>query len=223
MSPNTTSKKSNILKIDPDQPEKDKIAIAADIILNGDVIGYPTETVYGLGANSYNPEAVSQIFTLKQRPSFQAILIIVSDIEQITNLVAEFPDNIRFLTSKFWPGPLTVIFPAAKTINSMLLGTDKTIGIRIPANKICLELLRTCGVPITSTSANISGQKNPISADEVAKNFGDKLKLIIDGGPSSSRIPSTVISFFNKKIKIIREGAISKRILEEVNGNKIYD
>ncbi len=211
----------NILKINPGHPEPDLLNRAAEVIMQGGVIGYPTETVYGLGANALNDAAVEKVFALKGREKNKPILIIASDLTQVKNLVISFPRQAAILAATFWPGPLTMVLEAAPQLSKSLLGFRNRIGVRIPGNPICLELLQRCGVPITSTSANISGQKNPISAAEVYENFGDQLDLIIDGGMAPSRAPSTVIGFDDDQVTLIREGAISKIIIEQKIGTII--
>lgn len=215
------SKQTKILKINPEKPQLELLQIGAEIILKDGVIGYPTETVYGLGANAFNETAVEKVFQLKGRERNKPILIIASNIEQVKSLVVSFPVKAAALARAFWPGPLTMVLKAGSHLSRLLLGGGDQIGIRIPGNEICRELLKLCGVPITSTSANISGQKNPISAREVVENFGNKLDLIIDGGKSLSRIPSTVVAVEQDTVKLIREGAISKFEIEQAIGNLI--
>lgn len=212
-----------MLKINPKYPEPDKIACAAEAILKGGVIGYPTETVYGLGASAFKSEAVARIFELKGREASQAILLIASDLEQVAGIVSEIPDVAVTLADEFWPGPLTLIFNAGKNVLSGLTGTGGTIGVRIPGNKICLDLLNAAGVPITSTSANISGGQNPISAKEVLKYFRNELDLIIDGGETPSRTPSTVISVADNQAVLFREGAVKIYEIEKILGKKVYE
>lgn len=212
-----------IVKINPANPEIELLKRAAEIILSDGVIAYPTETVYGLGANALSNLAVEKIFELKNREKNKPILVIAFEIEQVKQLVTFFPDIAISLANSFWPGPLTMIFEATSYLPKPLLGGGNQIGIRIPGNTICQELLRLCGVPITSTSANISGQKNPINAQEVFDNFRDRLDLIIDGGTSSSRIPSTVVGFNDDQITLIREGAISKIKIEQEIERKIHE
>ena len=204
------------ITLDPIHPEQKKLGEAADIILSDGVIGYPTETVYGLGANALSDNAVEKVFDLKGREKNKPILIIASDLDQVKKLVASFPSQAEILAKAFWPGALTMIFEAAPQLSPLLLGGGNQIGIRIPASQICLELIKQCGVPITSTSANITGKENPISAEEVFKYFGSKLDLIIDGGASPSRVPSTVISIENNKVKLLREGVIPYSKIQHV-------
>ena len=215
------SKQTKILQINNQRPQLEQLTSVAEIILNDGVIGYPTETVYGLGANALSETAVEKVFQIKKRERNKPILIIASNIEQVKSLVLSFPNIAKMLAHVFWPGALTMVLKKAPHLSKCLSGGGDQIGIRIPGNKICLELLKRCGVPFTSTSANISGQKNPISAQEVLENFGNKLDLIIDGGMSPSRIPSTVVAVENDAITLIREGAIPKFEIEQVIGNII--
>ena len=216
-----------ILKINPDNPETELLQQAANIIINGGVIGYPTETIYGLGADALNKIAVEKIYNLKGREKNKPILILAENIKQVKQLTASFPEAAEILAKELWPGPLTMVFQAAENLSNLLTGDNRTIGIRISDNKICQELLKLCGVPITSTSANISGRLNPVSAVEVESTFGNKLDLIIDGGQNHSRTPSSVVSVLAGSVDVIREGAIPaikiKKIIERnkmKNSNK---
>jgi len=210
-----------ILTINPEHPAPDLLNRAAEVILQGGVIGYPTETVYGLGANAYDAKAISKVFELKVRETTKPILVIAGNMEMVKKLVTSFPELAARLAGVFWPGPLTMVLEASDHLSESLLGGGNRIGIRIPGSQICLELLKRCGVPITSTSANLAGQKNPISATEVVENFGGKLDLIIDGGRAASRIPSTVIGFDDDQVTLIREGAISRITIEQEIGRTI--
>ncbi len=203
-----------IIPINPQQPEPERIKRAAHILLNKGVIGYPTETVYGLGAHALQPVAIEKIYRLKKRDTTKPVLIIAGSVEMVSQLVKVFPPVARQLAHAFWPGPLTMIFPVAEVIPSIIHGPGTTIGIRIPGHRICLELLRACGVPITSTSANITGGANPISAAEVVRSMGEQLDAVIDGGVAASRTASTVIDISNESPILVREGIISKQVLE---------
>jgi len=207
-----------IITLDPENPDYELLQPAVEVIRRDGVIGYPTETVYGLGANAFSSRAVEKVYQLKARAKDKPLLVIAANLEQVTELVALLPERAVLLADTFWPGPLTMVLDASPGLPPALLAGGHKIGIRIPGSAICLELIRRCGVPITSTSANISGQQNPVSAGDVLKNFGDKLDLIINGGPSTSRLPSTVIAVENDAIKFIREGAIPKAKIEQVIG-----
>jgi len=202
-------KMSEILKIDPIHPEDDLIAIAAQLLQKGGVIAYPTETVYGIGCSAFNAEAVNRIYRLKNRDPSKALILIAADIIQISELVETIPEQAEKLIESFWPGPLTLVFKASSRLQEFAFRKSKTIAVRIPDCAICLALLKSCGFPLVSTSANLSGEPEATTAKEVADTFGDQLDMIIDGGRTPSRAPSTVVDITRTPVRIIREGAIS--------------
>lgn len=198
------------LTIDPYHPEIDLIMRAAHVLQRDGIIGYPTETVYGIGSNIFSQIAVERIYQLKGRDQGKALIVIAADVIQISDLVAEIPDAAERLMENFWPGPLTIVFDASDELRHSAFRKAKTIAIRIPDSAICLSLIKTCGFPIVSTSANRSGKSPATTAEEVEKVFGRQLDLIIDGGATPARTPSTVIDVTRSPARIIREGAISK-------------
>jgi L-threonylcarbamoyladenylate synthase len=198
-----------VIKIDPSNPAEDLIGQAARVLQKGGVIGYPTETVYGIGCDIHNAKAVNRIYDLKQRDHSKAMIIIAADILQIRELVEYIPEAAEILAENFWPGPLTMVFEAATHIQELPIRKTNTIAIRIPDCKICLSLLKTCGFPIVSTSANKSGQPDSTDADKVIDSFGSHLDLIIDGGPTPSSAPSTIVDVTQEPVRILRQGAIS--------------
>jgi len=199
----------NIIKINNLTPEPELISDAAAILQNGGVIGYPTETVYGIGCNAFDEKAVNRIYDLKHRDKSNALIIIAADIIQISDIVQSIPEQAEKLIDNFWPGPLTMVFEMSKTLKDFPFGKSKTIAIRIPDCPICLSLLKISGFPIVSTSANISGQPAASKASEVYSYFGKQLDLIIDGGETPSHEPSTVIDITKTPARMIREGAIT--------------
>jgi L-threonylcarbamoyladenylate synthase len=203
------TKMNDVLKIDPNRPEEDLIGIAAKVLQNGGVIGYPTETVYGIGCSVFNAEAVSRIYDLKNRDRSKALILIAADALQIGDLVEEIPDDAEHLMDNFWPGPVTIVFKASPRLQEFAFRKSKTIAIRIPDSVICLALLKACGFPIVSTSANRSGEPAGTSALEVIHTFSESLDLIIDGGVTPSKIPSTVVDVTRSPARVIREGAVS--------------
>ncbi len=207
-----------LIRINPEAPEPQQILEAAVVIRTDGVIAYPTETIYGLGANAFNPIAVSRIFAIKKRDPAKPILIIAPDIDSVRELVSEFPDLAEDLAASFWPGPLTMIFRAAPHIDSQLLGQGAGIGIRVPDNKICLELMKECSAPLTSTSANIAGGANPLTIQQVMDNFGDRIDLYIDGGKSQSGTPSTVLDVSGNMPRLVRKGAIDLQSIKAIIG-----
>jgi len=198
----------NIIKINDKYPEPDLISNAAKILQQGGVIGYPTETVYGIGCNAFDEKAVGRIYELKHRDKSNALIIIAADIIQISDVVEFIPDQAEKLIDNFWPGPLTIVFETSTSLKEFPFGKSKTIAIRIPDCPICLSLLKISGFPIVSTSANISGQPAATRAEEVFACFGKQLDLIIDGGETPTCKPSTVIDITKTPARIIREGAI---------------
>ena len=198
-----------VIKIDPNNPAEDLIGQAARVLQKGGVIGYPTETVYGIGCDIHNAKAVNRIYDLKQRDHSKAMILIAADILQIRELVEYIPEAAEILAENFWPGPLTMVFEAASHIQELPIRKTNTIAIRIPDCKICLSLLKTCGFPIVSTSANKSGQPDSTDADKVIAAFGSDLDLIIDGGPTPSSAPSTIVDVTQEPVRILRQGAIS--------------
>lgn len=198
-----------LIKIDPDQPEQNNIHRAASILMNNGVIGYPTETVYGIGCNTFNAKAVNRIYDLKNRDRGKALIVITADVIQISDLVETIPEQAERLIDNFWPGPLTIVFKASSRLQEFAFKKSKTIAVRIPDSKICLSLLKRCGFPLVSTSANKSGEPAATHAQEVISIFGDQLDAVIDGGPAPSKMPSTVVDITKKPARIVREGSIS--------------
>ncbi len=201
---------AEVLRINSLAPEEDLIGRAARVLQNGGVIGYPTETVYGIGCNIFSPAAVKRIYHMKKRETDKAFILIASDILQIKDIVAEIPEAAERLMENFWPGPLTMVFRASANLATTEFRRAKTIAVRIPDSAVCLALLKACGYPIVSTSANLSGQPAATTAQEVITLFNDSLDLVIDGGKTPSDLPSTVVDITKHPVKIVREGAISK-------------
>lgn len=211
-----------VIKINPKNPSLQLLEEASKIILNQGVIAYPTETVYGLGTNAFSTRGIQRIFELKKRDPSKPLIVIAASLSQVNELVPEIPYVAHVLADAYWPGPLTLILKAASHVEKQLLGPGGSIGIRVPDNKICLELLKLCRVPITSTSANISGRDNSVTADEVIVHFGNRLDLVIDGGIARSRTPSTVLDLTFRRPVLRREGIIPKKNIEQIIGYKLY-
>lgn len=188
-----------------------------DIFKKGGVIAYPTETFYGLGVDPFNETAVKKLFHLKGREADKPISILVNDKKMLAGIAEEIPLSAEKLIKKFWPGPLTIIFKAKKSIPTTLTAGTGTIGVRISSNPITQKLLETIDSPITTTSANPSGKKSPVTADEVMNYFKNKVDLILDGGVLSGKLGSTVVDFTEGCLKVIREGEIPiKRLVESL-------
>lgn len=193
-----------IIKINGKNPEKEKIEGALDVLRNGGTLVYPTDTVYGLGANIYQEKAVRKIYQMKQRSTDKPLSVCLSqigDIEKIAHTDPSSEDLIR----KILPGPYTLILKKKKAAPSHITGRTDKIGIRIPDNLICRELSRE--FPITTTSANISGHPSPKSAQEAHQGLGDHPGMIIDSGPCRGGVSSTVVDLTVTPPRILREGA----------------
>jgi len=201
---------TEIIKINPHNPEGDLIGRAARTIKAGGVIGYPTETVYGIGCNIYLADAVNRIYQIKKRSPDKGFIIIAADPLQVRDIATNISEAAERLMENFWPGPLTLVFKASPGLLTTGFHNTKTIAVRIPDCAICLALLKRCGFPIISTSANLSGQTAATTPQEVITLFNDQLDLIIDGGTTPGNIPSTVVDVTKSPAKILREGVISK-------------
>lgn len=181
-----------------------KLEKAAEIILRGGLVVYPTDTFYALGANALNKKAVEEIFRVKKRPLSKPIPIIIADKSWLKDIVIEVPEVAIHLIKKYWPGPLTIVFRASNKLPSNLTGGTGKIGIRVCSHPLAQRLVSLVKVPITATSANISGEPPPNSIESVSLNGID----IIDGGPVLGRVPSTIIDVTSTPPVILRQGAI---------------
>lgn len=199
----------SIIKIDPVKPEPYLIERVARLLKKGGVIGYPTETVYGIGCNAFNFQAVERIYSLKHRDRSKAMILIAADIVQISELVETIPESAEKLIENFWPGPLTIIFETSSRLKEFAFGRSKTVAIRIPGCAICLELIKQTGFPLVSTSANRANEPASTTAEQVHAAFSEELDVIIDGGPTPANLPSTLVDITRSPARIVREGAIS--------------
>lgn len=198
-----------LLKINPLHPEKEIIEEAAKVIKDDGLVVYSTDTIYGLASNALSEKAVRKVFKVKGRDFKKPISIAVASLSEAKKYT-KFNSLALKLAKKFLPGPITLILPMKKKFPRMLTRGKDKIGIRIPDNKVALEFIKKCRVPITATSANISGSKEPVTAREAIKQIGDKVDLVLDAGRCRYGKPSTVVDATISEIKIIREGVIPK-------------
>lgn len=204
---NRSLKKTIVLKVDPERPGREAILRGSRIIKEGGLVAFPTETVYGLGANAFDDKAIRGLCKVKNRPAGKPFTMHISDTGLIEEMLGcSMTKEARALADKFWPGPLTMILRSAK---------GEHIGFRIPRNKIALRLISACRVPLAAPSANQSGIRPPMTAGEVMKDLGGRIDMILDGGPAEIGIESTVIDMTVTPLKILREGAISCEKLEK--------
>jgi L-threonylcarbamoyladenylate synthase len=181
---------------------------AAQVILNGGVIVYPTETIYGLGANALEAKSVERVYQIKSRPKSNPILVLIPGVDALDELVLDVPDVGRELMEKFWPGPLTIVFKASPIVSTILTANSGKLGIRLSSDHFCRELLAICRIPITSTSANLSGEPNPNRIDMINRKVLNAVDLIVDAGELVSQTPSTVVDVTKGETQMVREGAI---------------
>jgi L-threonylcarbamoyladenylate synthase len=193
-----------IIKIDGTNPEHDKIKIARMAMKRGSIIIYPTDTVYGIGANVFNEEAILKVYNIKKRPLNKPLSICISRIEDIKH-VAYLDEDVETIIRKILPGPFTIILKKKDNISSLLTAGSDKIGIRIPDNVVCMGLSKE--FPITSTSANLSGYDIPESVDGVLNQLGSSVDIMMDAGICKHGIPSTVIDMTVYPPKVLREGS----------------
>jgi L-threonylcarbamoyladenylate synthase len=191
------------------------IEIAAKYIQEGKLVAFPTETVYGLGANAFNPLAVAKIFELKERPSFDPLIIHIADLRQLEKLVLLIDDRVYQLAEKFWPGPLTMVLPKSNIVPDIVTSGLSTVGIRMPDNEIALELIRKSDCPIAAPSANKFGRISPTTAAHVKKQL-PKVDFILEGGKTTVGIESTIITLTDNGFQILRNGIITQEELETI-------
>ncbi|MFA5658993.1 MAG: L-threonylcarbamoyladenylate synthase, partial [Oscillospiraceae bacterium] len=192
---------------------ENNIKLCAELIKNGEVCAVPTETVYGLAGNALDPSAVERIFIAKGRPSDNPLIVHISDIEMLAELTNEIPPLALRLAERFWPGPLTMIFKKSRLIPDETSAGLDTVGIRMPQHEAALNLIRACGLPLAGPSANSSGKPSPTSAKHVYDDLKGKIPAIIDGGECNIGVESTVISFENNGVRILRPGYVSAEAL----------
>lgn len=188
---------------------------AKDLILAGNVVGMPTETVYGLAASIESEAGLRKIFEIKERPFFDPLIVHISDRDQRKRVVSEWPDLAQFLSEKFWPGPLTMVLPKAPALNPLITSGLETVGIRMPSHPVAQNLIALCGVPLAAPSANKFGKTSPTKADHVRKSFEKEGILVLDGGQSDLGLESTVVKLEGGNLIVLRPGAITIEMLEE--------
>ena len=203
----------NIIVIDSAHPTLKEISKIVERLKKGKVIIYPTDTVYGIGVNALNPEAVYKIFKIKKRPLNQALPIAVSGLIMAQSLV-NITEKAKKLMEAFWPGALTIILEKTSIIPEIVTGGRIGVGIRAPNHPVPLSIVKMLNVPIIATSANIHGEINPVNADEVSDQLGKSVDLIIDGGMVSGT-PSTIINMLEDPPIIIRKGLITEKMIRE--------
>jgi L-threonylcarbamoyladenylate synthase len=208
----------------------DALATAAQALKDGSLVAFPTETVYGLGADATNAAAVARIYEVKGRPSNHPLIVHIADLKYLDQWISDIPEYAIALARKFWPGPMTLILRSSELAKDFITGGQDTVGIRIPDNSLALGLLEAFhnlgGTGIAAPSANRFGQVSPTTAEAVREELSDYLAatdLVLDGGPSEVGLESTIIDCTGKLPRILRPGAITIEMIKEASGLKVFD
>jgi L-threonylcarbamoyladenylate synthase len=183
------------------------ISRALAVLKEGGLVAFPTDTVYGVGALAFDGKAIESIYAAKDRPAEKAIPVLIGDLQELKKVGIDIPEVASTLASRFWPGPLTILVPKRTDLPESV-STTATVGVRVPDHETARALLRAAG-PMAVTSANISGAQSPVTAEEVYKQLGGRIPLIIDGGRTPGGIPSTLVDCTTLQLKILREGPIT--------------
>lgn len=199
------------------QPTPANIELAARRLQSGELVAFPTETVYGLGANALDAEAVARIYAAKGRPAFNPLIVHVASVEEAKQLSSSWPDNAQLLADAFWPGPLTLVVFKSGEVPDIVSAELPSVALRIPSHPVALELLRVSGLPLAAPSANRSGEVSPSRADHVAQSLGEDI-WVLDGGACKVGIESTVVDLTGERAAILRPGTLSARQLERIIG-----
>jgi L-threonylcarbamoyladenylate synthase len=191
---------------------------AASILASGGLVAFPTETVYGLGADGLNPEAVARIYAAKGRPATNPVILHVDSIASARALVSQWPDTAQLLTERFWPGPLTLILPASEQVPAIVRAGGPTVALRCPAHRIAQALIKAVGRPLAAPSANRSQHLSPTLAEHVASSLGEAVDLILDGGPTEAGLESTILDLSVARPRILRPGPVAPAELAALLG-----
>ncbi|MBZ5704051.1 MAG: threonylcarbamoyl-AMP synthase [Acidobacteriia bacterium] len=209
--------RAEILKINSEKPEASLIQYAADQILAGYVLGMPTDTFYGLAADPFNLRAVDRVYEIKSRSRHKPLSLLIESVDQAEELARPLPKEFYELVRKFWPGPLTIIVRAASRLPLKVTANTGNVALRIPSSKIPLAVVKAAGIPITATSANLSGAAECTTAEAVRDQLQDRIPIIVDGGTSPRDVPSTIVDLTDEEARwqVMREGAIPAQEISE--------
>ncbi len=208
--------RAEILKIDAVMPEASLIKYAAEQIQAGRVLGMPTDTFYGLAADPFNLRAVERVYEIKSRQRYKPLSLLIESVDQAEEFTRPLPNDFHLLARRFWPGPLTMIVPAAPHLPLKVIANTENVALRVPAAAIPLAVVRAARIPITATSANLSGAVECTTAEQVLEQLHGRISIIVDGGQSPRTISSTIVQFKEDgSWQILREGAIASRDIVE--------
>lgn len=204
-----------------------QVGRAADIVRQGGIIAFPTDTVYGLGADIFNREAVERVYQIKQRPHNLAFPVLLADMSQIPIVASSVSDIAQFLMNRFWPGGLTLVLPRAASLPDIVTAGNSNVAVRIPEHAVPVAIIQISGTPIIGTSANVSGKPSALTAQEIEQQLGSEIGLIIDGGKCPGGIESTIVDVTGHVPVILRQGAIPedeiKQAYQEYNNKEVSE
>ncbi len=209
--------------LDSDMVKEEELKEAAQILRDGGLVAFPTETVYGLGANALDEEAAKKIYAAKGRPSDNPLIAHISSPEELEDLVLEIPDMAKKLMDLYWPGPLTMVFRKKDIVPYGTTGGLDTVAVRMPSDPVARTLIRLAGVPVAAPSANSSGRPSPTTADHVWQDMAGKIDMIVDGGPVGIGLESTIVDVTGPVAMILRPGAITVEMVREALGEAQID
>jgi len=212
---------STLLLRQPEYPRDECIRIGAEAIQEGNIVAFPTETVYGLGANVYNEKAILSVFAAKGRPADNPLIVHISDVEQAEELAMQLPGLYSTLAARYFPGPLTLIVKRNAAVLDCVTGGLDTVALRMPDHPLALELIHQAGVPIVGPSANLSGRVSPVKAQQVMNDLDGQIYAVLDGGECSVGIESTVLDITSDRPVVLRPGVISAEDLSEILGMEV--
>jgi len=207
---------TDVIRVDPDRPDAAAMARAAECLRRGGLVAFPTETVYGLGVHALDPVAVRRLFGAKGRPANDPLIVHVDSIDRIQDLVLRVPEAAVALAARFWPGPLTLVLPRSSRVPDEVTAGLNTVAVRVPAHPVARALLTAAGVPVAAPSANLFSRPSPTRASHVLDDLNGRIDLILDGGPTDVGVESTVLDLSSEVPTILRPGAISREMLQEL-------
>jgi L-threonylcarbamoyladenylate synthase len=212
-------KETLLLKVNPQKPEPDKIRTAAQLIRQGGLVAFPTETVYGLGADALNSTAVLKLFEAKKRPLDNPPIIHVADPKDVIKLAKHIPEKAELLMKKFWPGPLTLVLERSTAVPDVTVAGLSTVAVRMPKNNVALALIRESKCPIAAPSANLAGKPSPTTAQHVFDDLDGRIDVILDGGATCIGVESTVLDVSVEPPQVLRPGGVTFEALKKVLGD----
>ena len=211
-------KETLLLKVNSQKPDASKIEVAAQFIRKGGLVAFPTETVYGLGADALNADAVLALFEAKKRPLDNPPIVHVADPNEVYRIVEEVPKTAELLMKQFWPGPLTLVFRRSSIVPNVTVAGLDTVAVRMPKHKVALALIRQSGCPIAAPSANLAGKPSPTTAHHVFEDLNGRIDVILDGGPTNIGVESTVVDLSVDQPLVLRPGGTPFEALKQVLG-----